>query len=103
MPASIWSRVPKNTRSSDSTNSTTVSCKEASPLSTRRGVQRRGAGAGAGGLPSGAVRVTGDGAGAVVTEVSLIGGSGELHGLHELLERGGLFGHQVVVAQHLEV
>src|SRR5437588_9166244 len=88
MPASICARVPKKTSKMDSANSSTVSRSEAI-VSSRRTTgffsRRRGrstAWTSAGGAGAAAAGV----GGAVLTERSLIGGSGEFHGLHEGLE-----------------
>src|SRR4051794_12470736 len=102
MPLSIWARVPKNTRISDSANRTTVSFSDASVSTafiTGLVLFFRGA---AGGVRSAVIAPDGV-AGAGCTEVSLIGASGEFHGLQERLEFRLVLRDHVGVADHLHV
>src|SRR5438552_1867563 len=104
VPASICAMVPKNTRASDSTSSTTVTRREATGARALRsqggstGWCRAGGAAGAGGGGRGLA------CGAAWIEVLLIGGSsaGEADGLDERLEGGFLFLEQLGRPLHRE-
>src|SRR5687767_12332381 len=103
MPASICASVPKNTSSSDRTNSTTVRRSDASRTRARQATEGRCLwAAGASGVGAGLTE-GGDALGAAWTEVSLIGGSGEGQFLGEAVEVGQLAADERGGAEQLEV